>query len=224
MKSENKITGLTNDEIINSRRIFGSNTIKKQKRNTFFNLLLESLNDPIIKILLFALAIKIIFLFKDSNIFETMGIAIAVFLASFISAISEYGSEKAFEKLSEQNNKISVKVIRNSKKEIISIEEVVVGDIVILESGDRIPADGVIIEGEINVDESSLTGESIEKNKTINDNIYSGSIVSEKNALMKVTCVGEKTFYGMIATDIQMKKITSPLKERLSGLAKTISK
>ena len=115
-------------------------------------------------------------------------------------------------------------MIRNSKKAIINIDEIVYGDIVCLESGDKVPADGKIVQGQIYVDESSLTGESYEKCKSLNDTIYMGSIVTEKSAMMEVTCVGEKTFYGKIANDIQEKTIESPLKTRLRDLAKDISK
>ena len=221
----NKIrTGLSNKEVVQNRLKYGSNVLNYKKKNGFFRLILESFSDPIIKILLLALAIKIIFLFKDSNVYETLGIVIAICLATFVSALSEYGSEKAFEKLCEENSIIKVKVIRNSKKITINIDEIVYGDIVCLESGDKVPADGRIVQGQIYVDESSLTGESYEKYKHSNDDVYMGSIVTEKSAMMEVTCVGEKTFYGNIANDIQEKTIESPLKTRLRDLAKDISK
>ena len=216
-------TGLSNKEVLDSRKLYGSNKIIKKRKNSFIRLVLESLNDPIIKILLIALCIKIIFLFKDSSIYETIGIAISVFLASFISAISEYGSEKAFEKLSEENSHIKVKVLRNSNREIIDIDDVVVGDIVYLESGDKIPADGIIISGECYSDESMISGEAKEKKKEINDNVFKGSIVVDKSAIMIVKKVGENTFYGKISSDIQEKNSPSPLKERLTKLAKIIS-
>lgn len=221
----NKIkTGLSNKEVFQNRLKYGNNALNYKNKNGFFRLILESFSDPIIKILLLALAIKIIFLFKDSNVYETLGIVIAICLATFVSALSEYGSEKAFEKLCEENSIIKVKVIRNSKKVIINIDEIVYGDIVCLESGDKVPADGKIVQGQIYVDESSLTGESYEKCKSLNDTVYMGSIVTEKSAMMEVTCVGEKTFYGKIANDIQEKTIESPLKTRLRDLAKDISK
>ncbi len=220
----NKYKGLSSYEVIESRKKYGTNEISKKKKIKFLTLIVESLSDPIIKILLIALGIKVIFLFNDSSIYETLGIAVAVFLASFISAISEYGSEKAFEKLSKENSKIHVKVIRNSKVDIININEIVVGDIICLYEGDKIPADGTIIDGNISVDESALTGESEEKHKIINDSIYMGSIVCENNAIMKVTLVGEKTFYGNVAKDIQERSANSPLKDRLTNLAKVISK
>ena len=145
-------------------------------------------------------------------------------MACFISSISEYGSEKAFEKLSEENSNIKVKVLRNSKLTIIDIKDIVVGDVVYLSSGDRIPADGIIIEGNIYIDESILTGETIEKIKTVNDQVYMGSIVCENNGIIKVNSVGDKTYYGKIASLIQDNTGNSPLKDKLTDLAKLISK
>ena len=218
-------TGLSSKEVSINRTKYGSNKLTTKKKNTFIRLVIESLSDPIIRILLIALAIKIVFLFQDSNIFETLGIAVSVFLATFISALSEYGSEKAFEKLSEENSLIKVKVLRDSKKTIINIDEIVVGDIIYLESGDKVPADGIVIDGELYIDESSLTGETKEKHKNTNNNeIYMGSIVCGKKGIMQVTLVGDKTFYGKIAQDIQEKTIESPLKYRLRILAKQISR
>ena len=216
--------GLSSKEVINRRNKYGSNKLTSKNKNSFIKLVFESLSDPIIKILLIALAIKVIFLFKDSDIYETVGIFIAIFLATIISTLSEYGSEKAFEKLNEENSIIKVKVLRNSKKETINIDELVVGDIVYLESGDKVPADSIIIKGELYIDESILTGETKERHASINDDIYMGSIVTDKSATIEVTNVGDKTFYGKIANDIQEKPVESPLKSRLRVLASQISK
>ena len=218
-------TGLSFKEVNISRNKYGSNVLTKKKKHTFIKLVIESLGDPIIKILLIALCIKLLFLFRDSNLYETLGIAIAVFLASFISALSEYGSEKAFEKLSEENQKIRIKVLRESKKMTIDLSDIVTGDIVYLESGDKVPADAYIISGNIDVDESSLTGETKEKHKDINNKeIFMGSIVTNGNAKCCVKTVGDNTYYGNIASLVQEKTIDSPLKLRLRKLATTISK
>ena len=219
----NRKTGLSDKEVIISRNKYGSNRLNIKSKNSFIKLVIESLSDPIIKILLIALGIKTLFLFRDSNIYETLGIGVSVFIASFISAISEYGSEKEFERLSNENNSVDVKVLRNSNKMIINIDDVVVGDIVYLSSGDKVPADGIIIEGDSYIDESLLTGESIEKYKKTNDLVYMGSIVCSKNSTMLVTLVGDKTEYGKIANKIQEKSTPSPLKNKLTVLAKNIS-
>ena len=154
--------GLSNEEVIKSRDKYGSNALVMIKKDSFFKSLIRSLGDPIIKILLIALAIKTIFLIQDFDWYETVGIVIAIFLASFISTISEYGSEKAFLKLQSEAESIKVKVRRNSKVMLIDINDVVVGDIILLESGDRVVSDGVLIKGELSVDEASITGESKE--------------------------------------------------------------
>lgn len=225
--------GIESKDVENLRQKYGSNSLSKRKNNSFFKLLVESLGDPIIKILLVALAIKIVFLFKDFDWFETIGILIAVFLSTFISTISEYGSEAAFNRLQEESSKIVVKVLRDNIVKEIPIDEVVVTDVVLLSSGDKIPADGYLIEGNLSVDESSLNGESKEakkyattrENNISNDNeVYRGSVVYSGIAKMLVTKVGSKTLYGNLAEEIQEKEPISPLKLRLRGLANVISK
>ena len=219
----NKI-GLTDKEVILSRQNHGSNRITSNKKNSFLKLVIESLNDPIIKILLIALGIKVVFLFQDSDFYELVGIILSILVASIISSLSEYGSEKAFQKLAEENSKVDVKVFRNSKLISIDIDDVVVGDFVLLESGDRVCADGVITDGSIYVDESMLTGETKEKLKETSDKVFRGSVVTNKHAIMKVNEVGVNTFYGNIAKSIEEASPTSPLKMRLRKLAQTISK
>ena len=224
-----ELDGFTDKQVVSNRNKYGSNILTKNKKNSFIKLLIESLGDPIIKILLIALAIKTLFLFKNFDWFETIGIVVAIFLASFISSISEYGSEKAFEKLEEESSKIKCKVKRNGKLVSINIDEIVVGDIVYLSSGDKIPADGIIIEGELSVDESSLNGETKEKYKFVtnleseNSLLYRGSVVYSREGIMKVT-KGSNTMYGSIAKELQEKMPESPLKLRLRVLAKFISK
>ena len=232
-KDVNIKLGLDDKQVIKARQKYGSNQISTKEKEGFLKLLLESLGDPIIKILLIALAIKTIFLFRDFDWFETLGIVIAIFLASFISSISEYGSEKAFIKLQEESSKIKCRVKRNGKIKEINIDEIVIGDIVLLQTGDKIPADGIIVEGSISVDESSLNGEAKEvykeKTKDINNpfeenKVFRGTVVYANEATMLVTLVGDKTFYGKLAEEIQEKQPDSPLKLRLRHLASIISK
>ncbi len=225
--------GLNDEQVIESRKKYGSNEINRAKKDSFLKLLISTLGDPIIKILLIALAIKTVFLFKNFDWYETIGIVIAILLASLISSISEYGSEQAFEKLQEEVARIKCRVIRNKLKQEIPINDVVVGDIISLEVGDKIPADGIIINGNISVDESSLNGETKEayKEACININkadvknrVYKGSVVYTGKALMQTTSVGENTFYGKIALELQEKQPETPLKLRLRELANFISK
>ena len=157
------MNGLSSKEVEESKKKYGTNQFTKQKRNTFLELFLESLGDPIIKILLIALGIKILFLLKDFDWYETIGIVLSILVASFISTVSEYGSEKAFSKMQEEAEKMNTKVIRNGKKTEIPLEEVVKNDLVYIETGDFVPADGILIEGSLSIDESMISGESKEK-------------------------------------------------------------
>lgn len=221
-----KYNGLSDKEVIEKRKKYGDNGLSRKKQDTFFKMFVETLGDPIIKILLIALSIKIIFLFKDFDFYETIGIVLAIIIASFISTISEYGSEKAFERLQEESSKIRVRVIRNSKVVLVDVSDIVLDDIVLLSSGDKVPADGVILEGTISLDESSLNGEAKEVYKSsssTSNKVYRGTVVYNGEALIRVDAVGDKTFYGNLASEIQDKEPISPLKLRLTKLAKTIS-
>ncbi len=221
----NDYKGLSKKEVLNNRKKYGSNKITIDKKDSFLKMFILALGDPIIKILLIALLVKTIFLFKDFDWFETIGILVAIFLASFISTISEYGSEKAFLKLQEDSSKIKCKVIREGIISEILIDDVVTGDLIVLEQGDKIPSDGTIILGEIAVDESSLTGESKEVYKDkINNKVYRGCVVYQNHAIMRTDSVGINTTYGKIFSKMQQKKPDSPLKIRLRSLAKLISR
>ena len=217
--------GLSEKEVLESRKKYGTNELSKVKKKTFFKILLESLGDPIIKILLIALAIKLLFIFSKYDWYETIGIAIAVALASFISTISEYGSEAAFSRLQDESSNVKVKVLRNNKLKEIPINDIVVGDIIKLSMGDAIPADGILVDGVLSTNESSLTGESKDIKKNINNNkLYRGTTITEGFGKMLVKVVGNETEYGKINLSIQEKDPDSPLKKRLYGLAKIISK
>lgn len=225
--------GLKDDEVKESRKRYGSNSINEKNKNTFFNLFIETLGDPIIKILLIALAIKTIFLFRDFDYFETMGIVLAVLVASLISAISEYGSNKAFQRMQEESSRINVLVKRDGKTKEITIDEIVKNDILILAPGNKVPADGILIKGKLSVDESSLNGETKEVYKEYIDNIslateknrvYRGTTIYDGEALILVTKIGLDTLYGKMAKVLTEEEDASPLKLRLTNLAKVISR
>lgn len=225
--------GLKDDEVKESRKRYGSNSINEKNKNTFFNLFIETLGDPIIKILLIALAIKTIFLFRDFDYFETMGIVLAVLVASLISAISEYGSNKAFQRMQEESSRINVLVKRDGKTKEITIDEIVKNDILILAPGNKVPADGILIKGKLSVDESSLNGETKEVYKEYIDNIslateknrvYRGTTIYDGEALILVTKIGMDTLYGKMAKVLTEEEDASPLKLRLTNLAKIISR
>ena len=230
------LKGLSPQEVELSKKTYGINSFTQKKRASFLHQFLESFGDPIIKILMVALAINILFLFRTQNWFETAGIAFAVFLATFVSTLSEYGSESAFLKLQADAAKIECRVRRMEGVLPLPVSEVVVGDLVLLQAGERIPADGLLISGELHVDQSALNGESKETTKiplaqSVSDwdlshknQLFRGSVISSGEGVMVVRAVGDSTFYGKMAVELQEQTRESPLKVKLGGLAASISR
>lgn len=216
--------GLTYDEVEKSRQKYGTNKLNEYKRKSFFKSFITNLKDPIIKVLIIALFINVIFMFPNINWFESGGIAISVLIATLVSTISEYSSENAFEKLKEKSKNTKCIAIRENKKQEINSEDIVVNDLLIINAGEMIYADGMLISGEISVDESALTGESNEIQKSKGDKLLKGCLICQGQGKMKVMEVGENTYYGKVAKDLSIETRPSPLKYRLSILAKTISK
>ena len=225
--------GLREDEVLRARREHGENVLSRQKRKSFLRQFLSNLNDPVIRILLAALGVHLLLLFGNGDLAETIGIGVAVFLATFISTLSEYGSARAFEQLEQDAGGILCRVRRGGKVKEIPIREVVVGDVVLLSAGDAIPADGRMLLGALRADQSAMTGESREVRKyplegaaTTPDSpaaLFRGCTVTEGNGEMLVTAVGDATFLGEISREIQVETRESPLKRRLTKLAKQIS-
>lgn len=238
MKNSITYKGLSPEEIEKSRKAHGSNIISKSKKKSFLAKFAENLGDPVIKILIGALFFNLLFTFRNINWIETAGIAISVFLATFISTVSEYGSEAAFSKLQEEGERIAYRVIRSGGIEEIEISDIVAGDIVLLEAGEKIPADGIIIEGGLSLDQSAFSGEgreiekvpsarkqNAEKELKLSDSnsLFRGCTVLSGEGVMEVTRVGDATFYGTISKEMQEDTRESPLKIRLKKLAGTIS-
>ncbi len=243
---------LTPVEVERSRAKHGSNHLSRRRRRSFARQFLSNFSDPVIRILLCALGLNLLFAFKGADWFETGGIALAVFLATLISTLSEYGSEAAFSRLSEACAHTVCRVRRATRSRAnvinvnvceISIEEIVVGDTVLVGAGEMIPADGVLLSGRLTVDQSAMTGESREVDKTpLADGgmwvdtpgnassphhpsaLFRGCTVLGGNGEMLVTRVGDKTFLGEISAEVQADTRESPLKIRLSKLASQISR
>ncbi|MCL1884917.1 MAG: calcium-translocating P-type ATPase, PMCA-type [Defluviitaleaceae bacterium] len=235
----NKFVGLSTQEAEESAALHGTNALTKKARAGFFSKYLASFGDPIIRILLVALGVNLLLLFRDANWYESAGIAVAVLLATLISTLSEYGSETAFEKLQEEAANIKCRVRRDGRVVELPISEIVVGDFICIGAGERIPADGVLINGELDADQSALNGETKEARKVAcsggynisshsdflsPSELFRGSVVCAGEGVMKVTRVGDSTFYGQLAVEIQEATIESPLKARLTQLAKIISR
>lgn len=231
--------GLSETEARASRETHGTNLMKKAKKKSFVRRFFENMKDPVIKILLCALAVNVIFMFRDGDLTETVGIAVSVFLATFISTLSEHGSEAAFDRLSKESADKTCRVRRTDEKTgrssvcEIPVSEVAVGDVVLLSAGERIPADGVMVYGRIGVDQSGLTGESRELDKYPSGGfrddtsaagcVFGGCTVLSGEGEMLVARVGDGSFLGRISGEIQTETRESPLKIRLSKLARQIS-
>ena len=231
--------GLREDQVQESRQKNGANIITRKRRKGFFRFFFSNFGDPMLRILLIALGIQVVFVFNSGQWIETFGIAIAILVAVIVSTLSEYGSERAFERLQEQAAAIDCRVRRDGATIVIPVTEVVVGDIILLGAGEKIPADGILIDGELEIDQSLLNGESKEAKKTASKSekfeqsetvdflnphlVFSGTVVTNGQAMMRVTEVGNKTQYGKIAAELQETVPASPLRVKLTGLAKLIS-
>lgn len=225
--------GLFDEEVKKSRSIHGDNSLVREKKKSFIRRFFENLGDPIIRILLIALGVQIIFTIGEINYIEIIGIAAAILISTTVSTVSEYRSERAFEKL--QGDAMGeCSVLRGGKIKKIPIDDIVVGDILYLSAGERVPADATVISGKISVDQSALNGEGKETRKLPGDDfgwelsskhkIFRGSLITDGSCSAEVGRVGVGTFYGMVARDVQAETRESPLKLRLTRLATQISK
>ncbi|MEJ5266886.1 MAG: calcium-translocating P-type ATPase, PMCA-type [Bacteroidales bacterium] len=227
--------GLNEQEVLESRKKFGENTLTPPKRKSAFSLFLEKFDDPVIKILIIAAIISLGIGFFHNDFTEAIGIIIAIILATGIGFWFEYDARKKFDILNLVNDETPVKVIRNNRITEVPKKDVVVGDIVILNTGDEVPADGEILDSvNLSVNESSLTGEmmvekSADPQKVTHESTYpanklfKGCTVIDGNAVMKVTAVGDNTEYGKLAFKSGEETETkTPLNEQLDKLAKLI--
>ena len=232
-----RIIGLTEEQVLSSRARFGSNTLEKKKTKGILGKFIENLSDPIIRVLLVATLLRVLLSLGNCNWFEIGGILLAVFTAALVTTISEWGSERIFEKMEKTEDIKKVCVLREGKLMQISQNDVVVGDILHVCAGECIVADGVLISGRLCVNQSALNGETIEVQKMPSQSIaktrwelddqecvYRGSIVTEGKGIVCVGRVGQSTFYGTVASGVQTQTRESPLKMRLAKLASQISR
>ena len=226
--------GLNEQAVETARTKYGSNAITTLDRETFWDKLWGNFEDPIIIILLVALVITIVLtIFGYAEWYESLGIGLAVFIATFVATWSEHSNENEFQKLLEEASLIKVKVFRNNTLSEISINDLVVGDEILLQPGDNIPTDGVLIAGHLNVNEAALTGESepVKKQAPISENavednqhLYRAALIEDGEGVMRATAVGDKTRYGETMNElITAEDRLSPLQEKLTVLGKHIS-
>ncbi|MEA4823214.1 MAG: calcium-translocating P-type ATPase, PMCA-type [Clostridiaceae bacterium] len=229
------MTGLTTAQVNASRTRYGDNSLPERPRKSLISSILENLRDPIIRILLFALALNIVLAFRAFRWYESLGIVLSIVFSTLISAISERGSESAFAHIQSEAQQTIARVYRDGERVECFASELVVGDCVLLQAGERISADGVLIEGSLRVDQSALNGESTEAKKFASTPktppafsdpaaLFRGSVVCAGEGVMRILAVGSKTVYGNLAHDLQTDTRESPLKLRLSKLAQVISR
>lgn len=236
--------GLSNFFVKENRNKYGANVLTKKKSKNLFSKIIDAMLDPMLIILeiafIITLGVNIGKIIKgiESDLFECIGILFSISLSVALTVIMEGKSQKAFDMLSSIYNKAQVKVIRNNEIRLINQTELVCGDVVFLESGDKIFADGRIIKCKnFKTDESALTGESLSVSKRDDvvlcdktplaervNCVYSGTFVTEGSATVIITAVGDYSETGKIASELQTKNcISAPLQEKLSRLSKLIT-
>ena len=234
--------GLTSQEVEESRKENGSNVIPDSEPTTFWQEFKETFGDPMIKILLaIAVLMIVMFFFGYAEIYEPMGTIIAILIVAFVSAKTGVASDTKYRELKDNTEKDKCKVYRDGLATVIEVDDVVVGDKVLLQSGDKIPADGILVDGSLRVDNSALDGEAEECKKTAADesvqladditgdtfvdahSLFRGAVVFDGEGILDVRKVGLKTMMGKMAEEMQEDEPDSPLKVKLAKLANQIS-
>lgn len=234
---DSRFKGLTDQEVLQNRQKYGMNLLTPPKRPSIWKLYLEKFQDPVIKVLLVAAAFSLLISIIESEYAETIGIFFAIFLATGIGFYFEYDANKKFDLLNAVGEETPVMVIRNGKVHEIPKKDIVVGDVVILNTGDEIPADGVLLEAvSLQVNESSLTGE-LMVNKTTDEvhfdeeatypsnSVMRGTTVTDGHGVMCVERVGDATEIGKVARQAtEQSQEQTPLNLQLTKLANLIGK
>ena len=227
--------GLGAAEVARSRQEHGTNEITKHRTKGFWSHFVGELGDPMIKVLIFALIVNLaLTIAHGGSLAESAGILFSILTATLVSTASGYKAERTLEALGADTTGSAVRVVRDGGICEIGSAELVVGDVVLLGAGDAVPADGMLFEGKLSLDQSALNGESKEKTKTPGSGrlepddphaLLRGTLVSAGEGKMIVQRVGDSTLYGSIAGELALDTgEKSPLKERLSRLAKQISR
>lgn len=237
-----KYNGLTEKEVEESRKKYGSNEIPDSEPTTFWDEFKETFEDPMIRVLLAIAALMIVmFFFGYAEIYEPLGTIVAVLIVAFVSAKTGVASDTKYRELKDSTKKDECKVYRNGVVTVIDVDDVVTGDKVLLQSGNKIPADGILISGSLRVDNSALNGEAEECKKTEAEesfqlpeditgdtfvdahSLFRGAVVFDGEGVLDVRKVGLKTMMGKMAEEMQEDEPDSPLKVKLAKLAKQIS-
>lgn len=235
---QNKLlTGLSDEQVLKSRNKHGFNLLTPPKRSSMWKLYLEKFKDPVIQILLVAAVLSLVISVIEGEYAETIGIFFAIFLATGIGFYFEYDANKKFDLLNEVNEETPVTVMRNGKIHEVPKKDIVVGDVVILNTGEEIPADGILLEAvSLQVNESSLTGE-LMVSKTIDEvffqkdatypsnQVFRGTTILDGHGIMEVINVGDATEIGKVAKQATNEETEqTPLNAQLKKLADFIGR
>ncbi|MCI6552461.1 MAG: calcium-translocating P-type ATPase, PMCA-type [Lachnospiraceae bacterium] len=237
-----KFNGLNDNEVRLSRDKHGTNAIPDSEPTTFWEEFKETFGDPMIRILLAIAALMLVmFLFGYAEIYEPLGTIVAVLIVAVVSAKTGVASDTKYRQLKDGAKKDQCKVQRNGVITVIDVDDVVVGDKVLLQSGDKIPADGILVDGNLKVDNSALNGEAEECKKTAapegfqlaeemtgdtfvdKHSLFRGAVIFDGEGVLDVRKVGLKTMMGKMAEEMQEDEPDSPLKVKLAKLAGQIS-
>jgi len=227
LKTITGTSGLTTAQVTEFRQKYGANAMTPPVREPLWKQYLAKFDDPIIRILLLAVAVStIVSIVKGSGLLDTIGIIIAVLLATGIAFFNEYRSSREFDVLNAHRDDVAIKVIRNGHPVSVTSREIVVGDLILLEAGDAIPADGYILSADdFFSDESAFTGETEPVGKSIGDSVLKGAFVTAGKGQMLAGAVGDAAQMGVIAASLGIDHATqTPLEQKLEVLAHTISR
>lgn len=239
-----KFKGLTSAEVQASKNAHGDNRLSSKEANSLLSIFIEAFQDQWILILLAALGLKIIFNFVgmifpaigEANWYEAISLIFAILMSTGFSAVSQYRNEQKFNTLQEEASKTNAKVYRDGKLKEVLVDDIVKGDQILLQSGDKIPVDGIILEGELKVNQAVLNGESEDAKKLPLGNqkepdssdlftelkVFRGTVVTSGEGVMEATQIGDNTVLGSINTSLQEDSKDSPSKEKLNKLAGNI--
>jgi len=234
------VHGLTDKEVTASRKKNGCNSLPPPELDSFWDKLKDNFEDPLIQILCVALGITLVLsFFGYADWLEGIGIGFAVFIATFVSTWSEYKNEESFRQLQLEASRVKNNVFRNGSLQAIFVSEIVVGDCVLLQPGDKLPADGRLLAGEVHITQASLTGENelirkfvspedyVPEEWTVHDNeflLFRGQVVDVGEGVLIVERVGTNTWYGSMTEELSEKdERKSPLQVKLGKLANDIS-
>lgn len=227
LKGITGVSGLDSSRVREMRDQYGTNTMTPPVREPLWKQYIRKFDDPIIKILLFAVIIStIVSLIKGEGLLDTVGIILAVLLATGIAFINEYRSSKEFDVLNAQRDDVAIKIFRDGHPVSVPSRDIVVGDLILLEAGDAVPADGWILsQDDLLTDESAFTGETEPVTKSAQDRVLKGSFITGGKGQMIAAAVGDSAQMGVIAASLGIDHATqTPLEQKLETLAHVISK